>query len=335
MGIFSAKNWISTLETLPSEDIKKQNISENFDKKISRSTVPCTGDNVFPPNNKSYILGEKIGDGKEGNIFKVENEAGRIAKIYKDDFCTLWRREKLKLMTQDRLNFNGICFPLEVLNNSEGQFAGFIMQEAKGIKLTELFIPKSQFELNFPDCNKQDLVKLAISILNKIKYLHKHNVIMGDISPRNIMFTSSDEVYFVDVDSCQYGKYPCRVGTPGFIAPELRCKKLESVMLTEGNENFSVAVIVFMLMMQGQYPFVNENIMFPSVGPWSNIWNHLPPELRGAFIDTFRKDGKHNTENTRFSVYKWLGFMHEYNKALPAMISENPENGKVYPRGRV
>ena len=339
MTIFSAKNWLSSFEQAEQEEKPMLKIIEhkrenNSDKKILRSEIPSSGDKVFTESGKIYTLGEYVTNGntgKEGDIFKVRDEAGRVAKIYKDDSCTTWRREKLKLMTQARLNFNGICFPLELINNSQGEFTGFIMQEAKGVRLTELFIPRKQFELNFPDCNKQDLVQLAISILKKIQYLHKHEVIMGDISPRNIMFTSSDDVYFVDADSYQYGS----VGTTGFIAPELRDgKKLGSRMWTEGNENFAVAVIVFMLMMQGQFPFVNENIMFPSAGPWRNIWNHLPAWLRGAFNDTFRKGGKHNTEATRFSVNKWLSFMHEYNKALPAMISEDPENGSVYPNGR-
>ena len=86
-----------------------------------------------------------------------------------------------------------------------------------------------------------------------------------------------------------------------------------------------------MLMMQGQYPFVNEEKMFPPAGPWRNIWFHLPKQLRGAFMDTFRKGGRHSLESARFPVCKWLELMCAYDRALPEMISEDEENGKVYP----
>lgn len=367
MGIFSAKEWLTVLKEDFKEDeqkpvkkhkdvkiqVKIQGISTTKDEKISRDEIPGSGDEVFSEKGGSYTLGERLGDGREGDVFKV-NKAGRVAKIYHDDFCTTWTHEKLKLMVDARLNFNGICFPLEILKNSRGQFTGFIMQEAKGVKLTELLIPKTQFEMSFPECNKQDLVQLAISVLKKIRYLHENNVIMGDISPRNIMFVSSSEVYFIDADSYQYGPYPCRVGTSEFLAPELRGVKLRSQMRTEGNENFAVAVILFMLMMQGQHPYAHKRgtrseLIFPygagertvpegawtvrPNGPWLEIWSHLPRKLKDAFIDSFRKDGNNNTEQTRFSVHKWLELMYAYNHSLPAMITEDPENGKVYPHG--
>lgn len=347
MSLFSAKKWLSAAEGIKEQDhrqkiapqtprstIELQEMTQSADEKISRSEIPGVGNKVFSPGGKCYTIGEYINDGREGNIFEVEGHPGKVAKIYKEDSCTSWRRDKLKLITRAKLNFSGICFPLETLDNSAGEFTGYIMNEAKGVKLTELFIPKSQFEQNFPECTKLDIVQLSISVLKKIIYLHSRGVILGDISPRNIMFTSPDDVYFIDIDSCQYGPYPCQLGTPGFIAPELRNgQKLSSQMRTEGNENFAVATILFMLMMQGQYPFVNDDRIFPPTGPWRNIWFHLPRQLRGAFMDTFRKDGRHSAESERFSAQKWLELMYAYSRALPSMTDEDPENGKVYPHG--
>lgn len=47
------------------------------------------------------------------------------------------------------------------------------------------------------------MISLSIDILRKIKYLHDHDVIIGDINLLNILVVSSGETYFVDTDSYQ------------------------------------------------------------------------------------------------------------------------------------
>ena len=215
--------------------------------------------------------------------------------------------------------------------------------------MTCLKMPERDFENSFPTWKKGDLVCLAISILKKIKYLHDHDVLMGDISLKNIMFVSPHDVYFIDTDSYQYGEYPCSVGTDEFVAPELFGRDLGSIMRTEGNENFAIATLLFMLMMQGKQPYAHQGgsqsaadikaMIFPygsgdrpvpgnvwelqPVGAWRYIWSHLPHKLKNAFIDTFRKDGNNNTEQTRFSVNDWLVLMYAYHTAMSNMISND------------
>ena len=326
------------------------------DTKIQRSVIPGSGDKVCTENGKAYTLGRLISSGGEGSVYATDVQ-GRVAKIYNEKSCTARLREKIRLMTAGRLNFKGICFPLEVLNNSKGEFTGFIMEEAKGRTLTCLKMPQRDFENAFPTWKKDDLVCLSISILKKIKYLHDHNVLMGDISLKNIMFVSPYEVYFIDTDSYQYGSYPCSVGTDEFVAPELFGRDLDSVMRTEGNENFSVATLLFMLMMQGKQPYAHQGgsqsaadikaMIFAygtgerpvpgnvwelqPIGAWRYIWSHLPHRLKNAFIDTFRRDGNNNTEATRFSVDDWLTQMYAYHTAMSNMIGNDSMSAELFP----
>lgn len=325
---------------------------------IERSKIPGENDKVFTPEGREYTLTRFIASGGEGSIYAVDTP-GKIAKIYNAAHCTMRVRDKIKLMAGSKLKHKGICFPAEVLNNSEGEFCGFIMPEAKGKNLSSLFIPQRDFETEFPGWKKIDLVNLSISILRKIKYLHDHDVLMGDISPFNIMFVSPDEVYFIDTDSYQFGPFPCTVGTNNFVAPELLGKSLGNIMRTQGNENFAVATLLFMLMMQGKQPYSHqggsqsaEDVkagIFPygagkrpvpgnvwelqPVGLWRYLWSHLKLTLKDAFIDTFRQDGNNNTESTRLNVGDWLTLMFAYKTAYPGMIDNehDPMSAEIFP----
>ena len=342
---------------------------ENLHKKVSvlpMTNIPNTeirhsvstglNDRVYAESGKTYVLTKFISSGGEGSIYSV-NVTGLVAKIYNEKSCTTRLREKIRLMVSNRLGFAGICFPVEVLNNAKGEFIGFIMKEAKGETLTCLKMPQNDFEKAYPSWKKDDLVCLAISILEKIEYLHDHDVLMGDISLENIMFESPRKVYFIDTDSYQYGSYPCGVGTDEFVAPELLGRDLRSIMRTEGNENFAVATLLFMLMMQGKQPYAHQGgsqsasdiktMIFPygtgerpvpgnvwelqPIGSYRYIWSHLPFRLKNAFIDTFRKDGKNNSEHTRFSVHDWLVLMYAYHTAMPNMIGNDSMSAELFP----
>lgn len=89
----------------------------------------------------------------------------------------------------------------------------------------------------FPQWNKIDTVQLCVTILQKLKYLHDRNVILGDINPYNILVVSPTEVYFVDTDSYQVEGFICPVGMPIFTAPELHKKNSQYGLRTLGNEN--------------------------------------------------------------------------------------------------
>ncbi len=328
------------------------------DEIIPRSEIAGTGSKVYTLSGREYTLGKMIGSpGGEGTVYEITDLPGRVAKIYNAQHCTTRTREKIRLMVKARLNHNGIRFPLDILNTQRGEFTGFVMEKAEGCTLGTLFGPQSEFEKDFPGWKKIDIVRLCISILKRIKYLHEHSVLMGDINPNNIMFVSPDEVYFIDTDSYQYGGFPCRVGTEEYVAPELQGVDLGTVMRTMGNENFAVATLMFMILMQGKQPYAHQGStqsaadirkgIFPygageravpgnvweiqPLGRWRYIWSHLTFGLKNAFIDTFRKDGNNNTESTRFPVSKWLTLMYAYHTALPAMIETDPMTAEIFP----
>lgn len=180
-------------------------------------------------------------------------------------------------------------------------------------------------------------VQLCVTILEKIKYLHSRNIIIGDINPANILVVSPQEVYFVDTDSYQIEDFPCPVGTINYTAPEIQRKRFPEFLRTMGNENFAIATLLFMIMLPGKPPYsqqggedpianiVNMDFSYPfgessnrktPDGPWRYIWSHLTYDLKKAFYNTFRKDGENAAEDTRLSVDEWLPIFKYYLELL-------------------
>lgn len=302
---------------------------------LNPSFIPAEGDEVLGSGAKVRLL-SKISEGGEGIIY--ETNTPYVAKIYKKEKNTLLRYEKIKLMASKRLVCAGICYPIDILFNQRNEFVGYLMPKAKGKTLQRSFFIKPLLEKNFPSWNKLDSVRLCITILEKIKYLHDRNIILGDINPENILLVSPTEVYFVDTDSYQLEGFPCPVGTVNYTAPEIQKKgNYKDYLRTFGNENFAIATLLFMIMLPGKPPYaqqggesqqqniLNMDFSYPfeeysnkktADGPWRYMWSHLTYELKKAFFYTFRKNGEYSMEDTRLNVDKWLAIFRTYENLL-------------------
>ena len=304
------------------------------DSRLAVSHIPKENEIVYTSYG-AIQLGDKIAAGGEGIIYTTNTPY--VAKIYKKENNTRRKYEKIKLMLSKSIECEGICYPVEALYNSNKEFVGYMMPEAKGKELQKSIFIKPLFLKKFPDWKKRDTVELCITILKKIKYLHDRNIIMGDINPANILVVSPKEVYFVDTDSYQVENFPCPVGTNNYTAPEIQRKHFSDFLRTIGNENFAVATLLFMIMLPGKppysqqggedpisniirmdfsYPFGDNSNKKTPDGPWRYIWSHLTYDLKRAFYHTFRKGGEYSTETTRLTVDEWLTIFTYYLELL-------------------
>ncbi len=324
----SQRTATTKVESVPSAEKfpLSKNITSVPDEVIPVSNIPSTGDTVYARRGENFAplqLTEAIASGGEGTIYRTSTAS--VAKIYKT--VTRRRREKIQLMLSKPFDCEGICYPTAALYNCDEQFVGFLMPEARGKELQKSLFIKPLLLKNFPHWKKRDTVELCITILEKIKYLHDRNIIMGDINPANILVVSPKEVYFVDTDSYQIGGFPCPVGTINYTAPEIQRKSFDSFLRTFGNEYFAVATLLFMIMLPGKPPYsqqggenpidniIRMDFSYPlgeqsnkktPEGPWRFIWSHLTYDIKSAFYHTFAKDGDYSAEADRLSASDWL-----------------------------
>lgn len=328
---------------------------ENITGTMPVTSVPTVGDTVTAVRNnqrKQIKLMTELGTGGEGTVYST-NADDIVAKIYKPEKITRLRHAKLKLMLTKDINCDGVCFPLAMIENQRGEFVGYLMRAAKGRDLGKSIFMPMLLKKYFPTWTRKDTVQLCVTILQKLKYLHERNVILGDINPYNILVVSPTEIYFVDTDSWQVEGFVCPVGMPLFTAPELQ-KKTEFGLRTMGNENFAVATLLFMIMHPGKPPYamqdgegIVDNIIkgdfsYPfgelktgkvPKGPWRYCWSHLTYQIKETFYHTFRRDGMYHDEKKRPSTGRWLGLFTYYLNLLESgkMSAQDEEALKIFP----
>ena len=321
---------------------------------IKVTYIPKENDTVITKNGKLQLI-KKIAAGGEGIIYET-SDSDCVAKIYLDSKLTKRTFEKLKIMIGKDIRCDGICFPIMGVYNERKEFVGYLMQKAKGERLAVSVFNKLCMIKKFPAWKKKDVVQLGITILEKIQYLHEKNIILGDINGNNFMVVSPTEVYFIDTDSYQIEDFPCPVGVPTFTPPEIASKNYKDFLRSMGNENFSIAVLMFMLLMGGKLPYSQKNgdtedireknekmdFSFPCgdksnkktpEGSWGFMWSHLLFKIKEAFYETFNKGGKYSTERTRLSADDWIFLFKQYYYELTQgdMLKNDEMSGELFP----
>ena len=219
-----------------------------------------------------------IGSGGEGDIYTLQGAATQVAKIYKAGAMTKSLEEKLKVMVANPPNtavFTQVAWPLDVLYNDGGQCVGFVMPRLNIThELGEIYKYPSMLPLT-----SFQKVNIAQNICVVIYELHKAGYVFGDFNPRNIgLDIGTGLVSFLDTDTYHvYDKsssvtHRCNVCAPGYAAPELleKCErhvaenpsdsrnayaKTPLPTFTQETDNFSLAIHVFKLLMNGYTPF--------------------------------------------------------------------------------
>lgn len=301
----------------------------------------------------------QLNRGGEGVIYQTDTPL--LAKIYQEKHNGAAAREKIEKMVSKRVIHEGICYPITTLKY-KGKFTGFLMRAGDGRELQDILMQRKDFakEENFGTWTKEDLITLCVSILEKIKYLHDRNILIGDINPHNIMFSSPEMVYLIDTDSYQIEGFPCPVGTREFSAPEILGKDYKTFLREVGHENYAIATLLFMIMMHGIKPYSrtfqkgeaectyehlakhgsfvyqmdDHDVAAIPIGDWKYQWSNLAPYVKQAFIDTFLAGGKYYRKEDRLSVDEWLEIFQHYLKDYSDGEFErhDPETEKIFPQ---
>lgn len=352
--IDSASKYIEKIKSEEKLFSLKNKIVDYPDSVVSSGKIPKEGDQVYAVIQKKNIrLTRLLASGGEGSVFETSNP-DVVCKIYQSSRLTLYRLEKLRKMVESEFSCKGICWPTDVVLNENHRVVGYLMERAKGFELQKSIFMPPLLKKHFGNWTKKDTVRLSITILEKICYLHHHNILIGDINPFNILVVSPTEVYFVDTDSYQIEEFPCPVGTINFTAPEVQKRDFGKTLRTAGNERFAVATLLFMLMLPGKppyaqqdgddpitnickmdfsYPFGEKSNKKTPAGPWRFCWSHLPYRIKEDFYETFRYDGKYAKENERLTASHWLDLFKEYYYLLDSgkLQTQDPEAIKLFP----
>jgi hypothetical protein len=320
------------------------------------SNIPTTGENVVAKYNGTVLYLKKALMTDHISVTYATNDANYFAKIYVLDVLRLDMLEnKVNRMLQERVAIPGVCWPVDILTDHSGCFVGILVPISQGIQLTRsVFNGATGLSQFFPQWNKYDICVLTMTILDKIRKMHDLGVMFGCINPASIYIVNTKEVYFVDTDCWQIEGYPALSRNQTFTPPELLCNNTK-LLYSMDEENYQIAVLVFMLMMPGKFPYAkgknadernsiidrafpfsvgggmrrSQDAERPS-GIWRIVWDHLSYQMCNGFYNTFHSSGKYAQPGRRLNTTAWLKMTRDFANALT--ISNRTDSCSMFPR---
>lgn len=223
-------------------------------------------------SGKIYTLGKQLGDGGEGIVSEIQGENSKVAKIYRadrfktdQDRFTMERKLKAMLDMNISVYVDGkrrLTWPLDILYEN-GSVVGFVMPKINS-KYKIFDVQRVEMaEKIYPNYTWKYAVQFAYNLSVAVKYVHDKNIVIGDFNQNNISIdTSTGAVILIDCDSFDIRDpksgehFPCKVGLPEMLAPELQTvRNLANGTFTKETDNFSLAIHIFRLLMRNEDPF--------------------------------------------------------------------------------
>ena len=296
--------------------------------------IPAEGSEVFGKYSNVGLRLQKALMTDHISVTYATNRTDYFAKIYIADVLRLDMLEnKAVSMLQRKVEIPGVCWPVDILTDGKKCFVGILVPASRGTQLTRsVFNGATGLSQYFPKWNKYDLCVLSMTILDKVCRMHDLGLLFGCINPASIYVADTSEVYFVDTDCWQIEGYPALSHNQTFTPPELLRDNNTQLLYSMDQENYQIAVMTFMLMMPGKFPYAKGrnadernsiiDMAFPfSVGGgmrrsqdserpsgiWRIVWDHLPYPMCDGFYNTFHSSGKYAQPGSRLKATVPLG----------------------------
>ncbi len=236
-------------------------------------------------------LGPMLGVGGEGKVYDIDHHPDFVVKMYHSQLVNTQLTEKLTYMLQNppedptiqTLKHVSITWPTDLIYE-QSQVIGYVMPKlGRSDELYRLIQPQQRKKYH-PAMNHQYIYRAASNLARAVDALHAKGYVVGDMNERNVLFTNQALVSLIDCDSMQVTDtrqrlYTCKVGVPELLAPELHGCDLSLTQRTVNHDNFTLALLLFKMLMQGFHPFQGR----PTQGQVSGEQSHLTCMQQGIF----------------------------------------------------
>ncbi|MCR4612223.1 MAG: hypothetical protein K5644_10030 [Lachnospiraceae bacterium] len=322
-----------------------------------------------------YQLGNKIGAGGEGSVYLITSNSSKVAKVFHEGKCnpeTMRRKIETMISMPIKSKIDGIlrmAWPEDILLDGN-TFVGYVMPYVTApYEIFQVYRDDADRNRFLPDYTWKYSVQYAYNLSWIVWYMHLNGIVIGDMNMKNIHINEKGQVVLIDCDSFDITNpktrehFPCTVGIPEMLAPELQSvRDLSKGKFSKESDDFSLAIHIFRLLMKNADPFgaklisrrkssrssvnasdaiVNgecvyvRNISGKEAPDWVPPFEMLPEEVRDAFAKTFNYTALTALRNAknRTTAEEWNRILLKYAKAEPnpylKKCSNNPRH--IYP----
>lgn len=226
---------------------------------------------IYDPLKKPLSLqkSDMLAHGGEGFVYKLSINPHYLIKVCMDEtlndphkqsaFCD---RLNAMLALEECRKADNLAWPQMPVFDEANKAIGFVMPRATGRTLRALYAP-CQVKRFFPGWDRLQVTKVALNLVNAVQMLARHRVLVNDFNPDNFLIDKFGKVTLIDCDSFQIpgagdkqNTFLTRTFTPEYTAPELLFKpELFNCERTPEQVRFSLAVVIFMILMSGLHPY--------------------------------------------------------------------------------
>lgn len=291
----------------------------------------------------------KLGRGATADVYLSTLEGKNFAaKIYHNH--KNYDTKKINAMLQNKPDFceviqNGqtypqLAWPLFNILDSSNNPTGFLMplvDTNESFSLDHYYDLSLLKKLNSPDeAALSYKIEIAKNLCELVAKLHHKGHYIIDFKPQNIrVFKKNHIVTLIDCDGFSFAsnnnRFPAGLISTDYIAPEVQLNNTQPSALSEQQDLYALAVILFQLLNRGTHPFqgvlINKNIVIntndnkaaqslyphgilnhPDIKPRPQSTHHLwPIETRTLFDQAFT----FQSPNARPSALIWANHFAE------------------------
>ena len=230
---------------------------------------------------RNYTLDRELGKGGEGSVFTIREAPDSVGKVYVGQKRTSLQERKLRTMLDNPPPLSPvgklvtIAWPTDILYDND-VFAGFAMPRVgNAYSLRDVYESDTRKRV-LPNFTWETILLITINFSKAVNNIHETGHVIGDLNPGNALLDASTGfITLVDTDSYQIHSrddkrtFNCQVGVAEFLPRELQGVDLGAAarpLHTVQSDRFSLAVLIFAMLMNGTHPFACRSTSTNSLG---------------------------------------------------------------------